>query len=290
MNNRLRLERTASDSDTRRQTRFVSILSGKGGVGKTVIACNLAERIASRGCRVLLVDADFDLGNVHLLTNTVVDYGVGALAAGQLSLKEAVTGIFPRLDMLASESNQLTSALLDAAAARALMTVLRQQAQDYDLVVLDHSSGKSTAATAISLASELSLIVTVPELTALADGYGLLKHLTQSKTRSHGTMIVNRTTSPGEATYVREKLTAMAERFLNCPLSWLGALPEDPAVRDSISRQQLLCRVAAGSAMLTALDELALRLIQQLDLQRDTRSNRSEIQINESKVTADIKE
>ncbi len=65
MNNRLRPERTASDSDTRRPTRFVSILSGKGGVGKTVIACNLAERIASRGCRVLLVDADFGLGNVH---------------------------------------------------------------------------------------------------------------------------------------------------------------------------------------------------------------------------------
>jgi flagellar biosynthesis protein FlhG len=290
MNNRLRLEKTASDSDTRRQTKFVSILSGKGGVGKTVIACNLAERIASQGCRVLLVDADFGLGNVHLLTNTVVEYGVGALAAGQLSLKEAVTGIFPRLDILASESNRLTSDLLDTAAAGALMKVLRQQARDYDLVVLDHSSGKSTAATTISLASELSLIVTVPELTALADGYGLLKHLAQSRAGSRCTMIVNRTSSPGEATYVREKLTAMAERFLNCPLSWLGALPEDPAVRDSISRQQLLCHAAAGSAMLTALEKSALQLIQQFDLQRVTRSTQSKIQINESKVTADIKE
>ena len=66
---------------------MISILSGKGGVGKTVIAFNLAERLSTAGLRVLLVDCDFACGNSHILANVRPEYGLGNYLAGQLSLK-----------------------------------------------------------------------------------------------------------------------------------------------------------------------------------------------------------
>ena len=55
---------------------FMSLLSGKGGVGKSVLAFNLADQLAGLGYRVLLVDADFALGSLHVLANLNVTCGL----------------------------------------------------------------------------------------------------------------------------------------------------------------------------------------------------------------------
>ena len=119
--NKLRLVTASQVPEKSAAAKIISVFSGKGGVGKTVFACNLAERIGSLGYRVLLVDADFSFGNVHLLTNADGDKGVGMFASGRLSLKEVSTRITDHLDILASESNHDTKKLYDAEAAAAMM-------------------------------------------------------------------------------------------------------------------------------------------------------------------------
>jgi flagellar biosynthesis protein FlhG len=48
-----------------RSARIVAVGGGKGGVGKTLVAANLALALAGRGQRCLLVDADLGGANVH---------------------------------------------------------------------------------------------------------------------------------------------------------------------------------------------------------------------------------
>ena len=71
---------------------IVSILSGKGGVGKSVIAFNLAEPAAAARSKTLLVDADICCGNQHILANIDPGRGLDAFALGQANLADTVCG------------------------------------------------------------------------------------------------------------------------------------------------------------------------------------------------------
>jgi flagellar biosynthesis protein FlhG len=288
--NKLRFVAASQVPEKSAATRIVSVFSGKGGVGKTVFACNLAERIGSLGYRVLLVDADFSFGNVHFLTNANGDYGVGMFASGRLSLKEASTRITDHLDILASESNHDTKQLCDAKLAAATMKKLRQQADEYDLILIDHASGKSDAATVMALASDLNVLVVVPELTSLADGYGLFKHLIQTDSRINCSLVINRAESSDEADYVRRKFAALSNRFLNRMVPCLGYLPEDRAVRESVSSQRLLADVRYDSEVLQSLTRIGSSVVQEFLSLTERSWVAGKIRINENQVVADIKE
>jgi len=278
------------DRQTNSTTRIVSILSGKGGVGKTIIACNLAERTASLGYRVLLVDADYSFGNVHILTNANCDYGVGSFASGRLSLREASITIAERLDILASESNNDTKQLYDVKAATALVDKLRRQATDYDLVLIDHGSGKSDSATAMAVASDLSILVVIPELTSLSDGYGLLKQLTLRDSNINCSLLINRAESADEADYVRSKFASVAARFLNLTPPFMGYLPEDTMVKESVSRQRLVAAVDGDSKAARSFTGISRSLVEWLRLQIEGRRLAAEKRINENQTLADIRE
>ena len=91
--NRLHLVRNSGVPNPVGTARLISVLSGKGGVGKTMLALNLAERICCLGYRVLLVDADFTAGNIHVLANVQCQVGVEGFVSGKLTLREAITPV-----------------------------------------------------------------------------------------------------------------------------------------------------------------------------------------------------
>ena len=79
--------------------RKIVVTSGKGGVGKTTIAVNLAARLAQKGNRVILCDADFGLNNVdvaagieQLVTYDIVDVIEGRCRAKQALIKHPKYG------------------------------------------------------------------------------------------------------------------------------------------------------------------------------------------------------
>src|SRR5207302_1737722 len=54
---------------SKRRARIIALTSGKGGVGKTFLAANLAAALARRGLRVLVLDADLGLANLDVVLN-----------------------------------------------------------------------------------------------------------------------------------------------------------------------------------------------------------------------------
>ena len=77
--------------------KVIGITSGKGGVGKTTVAVNLAVELANRGLKVALLDGDLGLSNAQILLNARVEYTYAHVLAGVKSLAIIVTCRVPNL-------------------------------------------------------------------------------------------------------------------------------------------------------------------------------------------------
>ncbi|MBD3401820.1 AAA family ATPase [candidate division GN15 bacterium] len=284
--NRLTLTRNARPSG---ETSVVSVLSGKGGVGKSLIAFNLAERLAVHGNRVLLIDADFSSGNQHILANVRCEVGVRQFAAGELSLAEAVTKVSDFVDLLGASWSGSVIDDFDVMGTAHLVRMIREQSGGYDLVIIDHGSGISKPATVMAHASDVSLLVVLPELTSIADAYGLFKFLVQTNKSIDCRLLLNRCQSDDEADYIQRKFAALAERFLGQAPAVIGSLPETEQMRTALARQLPLAAVDEQSLVCQTLTRIARQLAGAEPVRSIAQFFPAEIDGNENPATADIK-
>ena len=70
--------------------RVVSVTSGKGGVGKTAVASNMAVVLARLGYKVLIIDADLGLANIDVVFNLTPQYNLNHFFSGEKQLTEIV--------------------------------------------------------------------------------------------------------------------------------------------------------------------------------------------------------
>jgi len=243
---------------------MISLLSGRSGVGKSVLALNLAERLATQGHKLLLVDADLLGGNLHVLCNRACDYGLGEFADSELSLPEAVTEIMPGVDLLGGLRNGLSLDPDDPKAARELVRSLLVQSGQYDFILVDHCAGVSQSAIQTAVRSDINLIVLNPEFSSITDGYGLFKLCTKKDRGLDCRLLVNRAEDSAEADYIFRKFVALAERFLGRVPTFMGHLHESHSIKQSIAAQQVLAQIAPECRALLTLDSMAARLAEKL--------------------------
>ena len=287
--NRLTFDRQGENPERWLGARVVSVISGKGGVGKSVLAYNLAERMVASGIWVLLVDADFCCGNLHILANQTCEHGITEFIADELPLDQTRTVLADNLHLLASPQVGTSHRLADSEIASKLLTRLRREGSAYDIILIDHSSGISEPAVTMAQNSDLNLITVVPELTSISDGYGLYKRLLDTGGAKQSRLVVNRIIATEEAENVQHKFGAITGKFLGYPLACLGSIPEDVSVRNAIASQKAVAQHNPDSKATKALSTLARTVVRELFKDRiPTRSTQTE-KINIEAAVADIK-
>ncbi len=270
--------------------RFVSILSGKGGVGKSVLAFNLADRIASFGQRVLLVDADFTFGNLHILANRECHVGFAGLVDGNLPLETCVTQLSSQVDLLgAAQGRSLDAESWSATTVAKILSRLRKEGTEYDVIMFDHASGKSTAATLLAHGSDINLLVVVPELTSISDCFGLFKHLTKQAALDCR-ILINRAQSVEEADYLHKKFGAVTEKFVGRAPKCIGFVQEEPLVRQAVAAQAPLASLNGNSVAVQSLNRIAQSLLRDLRPASPVRRSASQLDYNVNAAAADIRE
>lgn len=238
---------------------IVSILSGKGGVGKSVIAFNLAERLSAKGS-VLLVDADVYTGNAHILANASCEYGWIEYVSGQLTIQEAVTKVTPSLYLLASPKSPTVGHEPVAGDVARAIERLRRDGRASQYIIIDHPSGVSETAIVIAQASDLNILVVLPELTSISDAYGLFKHLYEANDSVSAALLVNRCEKPDDGEFIRQKFGAVAERFIGGTPKYLGHLSEDSAWRKAVASQMSVAATAPESLATKELNVISQSL------------------------------
>ncbi len=158
------------------RSRIITVGGGKGGVGKSIVALNLAATLALEGHRVVIADMDLGAANQHLLLN-ISQPGVGLAALLDKSVSQAkdclVETQVPNLRLLAGTNGVLGAA--NIAHSQKVLLLRRLRALEADVIVVDVGAGMGYNALDFFDLGSLKIIVTTPQVTALHDAYAFLK-------------------------------------------------------------------------------------------------------------------
>jgi len=263
---------------------MIAVASGKGGVGKSIIAYNLADALARNG-RVLLVDADFTMGNLHLLANVAPAQGwQSCCGANGEKISEAITPLNADLDLLASSVGRHDRLFPEMHELTEFLTALRRSTK-YDVIVIDTASGLLPHTNTILGAVDEVFLVATPELTSISDAYALYKVLIANDRESNVALLVNRANRAEDAEYIYQKFTAITDQFLGRAPRFLGRLSDDPTVTDSVARQSALSAFCPENEI---TGQFALLIESLFDRRRTV--NRVEETTNLKPAGADIRE
>lgn len=150
----------------------LSVISTKGGVGKTTTAANIAGLMADAGKRVLLVDLDIQPTlSSYLSLQQEAEGGIFQLLGfNETRPAEIISATaIHNLHLIKSndDQGQLNSLLLNAADGRLrLLRLLKQFESSYDLIVIDTQGARSVTLEMALLASDIALSPVIPELLA----------------------------------------------------------------------------------------------------------------------------
>jgi flagellar biosynthesis protein FlhG len=245
---------------------IVAVTSGKGGVGKTFIAANLAAALARAGRRVLVLDADLGLANLDVLLNLYPKITLHDVFTGKSTLADAVLPAPGGFSVLLAGSGMVEYSRMTPEVREQLQGVIADVGPRFDHVLLDTGAGISDVVLyTVSLAGDV-LVVATPEPTSLTDAYATIKVLATTQGRREFKLVVNQTRKLGEGRAVRQQLQQVVDRYVNpglerpVRLELLGEIPSDASVRESIQRRQLMLEVMPGAAAAKALVAIAARL------------------------------
>jgi flagellar biosynthesis protein FlhG len=223
---------------SRRTFTTIGITSGKGGVGKTSVAVNLAAALARLRHRVALLDADFALGNVDVLLGLAPEAHLGHVLAGERALKDIVVPAGHDLRIIPATSGLRHMSALTPVQWRRLADGLDTLNGDIDFLIVDTAAGISDNVVEVLRAAERVVIVTSLEPTAVVDAYAMIKLLTLSEPSLELAVLVNSARDEREARLVFSQLDVAADRFLGRRLAFDGFIPHDTTMRDAILAQR----------------------------------------------------
>lgn len=256
-----RSEASPLDEGTSPGARTVAVTSGKGGVGKSNIALNLAIALRQMGQSVCVLDANLGLGNIDLLCGLNGYWNLSHVISGARSLTDIVLEGPAGVQVIPGASGLLDVADCSPIAQREIFSQLEQLERRHDYLILDTGTGIHRSVRQFVAAAEIVLVVTTPEPTAIADAYATLKALTAGRALGQPHILVNQADSPEQAREIIARVQQTARTFLHVTVASAGFIPRDPAIPASVVQRRPLLAHSPRCPAGRALEQLARRIM-----------------------------
>ncbi len=215
---------------------FVSVLSGKGGVGKTLVAANLAVTVALEMKGVLLVDCDLSAGQSHLVLGVSPSAGLAQAVRGEKRLGQIAMEVFEGLHFVAGGPSGGSAIELRDEEIRRLALQARLAVPSLRAVVLDAGAGRAPAASAFAAISDIPLVLTTGEPTAVRATVALLEAMLTERPEAEPYLVVNMAEGEAEAKRTYLRIVEALMPVYSVEPQYLGYLPHDPEISRSLCK------------------------------------------------------
>jgi flagellar biosynthesis protein FlhG len=237
-----------------------AVTSGKGGVGKTNIAANLAICLAGLNQRVLLLDADISLANVDVVMNIHRKYDISQVISGHKRIEDVIQPGPRGVQVICGASGLDRLADLSEGEQHRLLQHLSRLQQENDTIVVDTAAGISRSVVSFCLASDHVLVVTTPEATAMTDAYGIIKVLACKQYQGPISIVVNMARDMAEGKRTYRRIADVARKFLARDLYFAAALPKDERLCTAVRSRKPVVLAYPHAQISASLAKLAERL------------------------------
>lgn len=264
-----------ANMQSRPLARVITVTSGKGGVGKSNTAINLAIQFRKMGKRVIILDADFGLANIEIMFGAVPKHNLCDLIYQGKSIRDIITWGPMEVGFISGGSGIAGMANLSKDYLTYIIKNLAELDAIADIIIIDTGAGISDAVLEFLVASGEILLVTTPEPTSITDSYSLLKALYRhprfKESDTKVKMLANRVDKEEDGKILYSKLNAVVTRYLKIPMTYLGSIPQDIQLSKAVMQQSPVSiqNPAAKSAL--AYETIACRLLDKEEEQRQPR-------------------
>ena len=231
---RMRMQLLASQNSLGRS---IAVVSGKGGVGKSNFSTNFAVNLTKLGKRVVVLDMDIGMGNVHILIGKTARYSLKDYLHGEVSLSETLYDGPNDLKYISGGSGMSTLMEWSDEMFDALISGFEELQKRFDYILFDMGAGASNWSLDLITSIDEIIVITNSEPTSMTDAYSMMKYIYLKDESKTLYLLCNRAFSKeeGQDTLLRLKLTM--RKFLNKEIILLGSLPEDSVVRKAVREQ-----------------------------------------------------
>ncbi len=237
-------------------TKTISVTSGKGGVGKTSLVCNVAAYLAGQGQNVLILDGDLGMANVDVFFGVRPKVYIDQVLKGEKVLEDAVFTIEPNIDLIPGGSGLYDLQNINFFQKKLLLDQVSQLENKYDYMLIDTAPGIADNVLYLNTAAQEILVVLTPDPSSLTDAYALIKVLNQRHKETKFSVVCNLVQDEHEGLKIYKRLSDVASKFLCVSLDYQGYIPLDQKLREATKSQQLILDVNPRSPSSIAIQNI----------------------------------
>jgi len=252
--------------------KVIAVTGGKGGVGKTNIAVNLAIALSMQNHKVMLLDADLGLANVDVMLGINCRKNISHVLSGECELKNIVVDAPFGLKIVPAASGTKNMAELSLQEHNGIIQAFSDIGHNLDFLIIDTAAGINDMVASFTQAAQDVLTVVCDEPTSITDAYALMKVMNQNFQLSRFHVLANMVRTSQEGRDLFAKLSHVCNKFLDVTLDYVGSVPFDENVRKAVKKQRSLVEVFPRSPASVAIKTLAKK-IQQWPVPKDASGN-----------------
>jgi flagellar biosynthesis protein FlhG len=239
----------------------IAVTSGKGGVGKTSLAVNLAAAMARLGHRVGIVDADFGLGNLDVMLGLAPERHLGAVLNGKAGIEEITIDGPDGIRVIPAGSGVRALTALSRRQWSRFEAAMEEAGRHVDFLLFDTASGISDNVLDVVGLADYVVVVTSYDPAAVVDAYALIKLVTATDREKPIGVVVNNAQDAEEAHLVYRQISLASDRFLGRPLHYDGHVLEDRLLKDATFAQVTVVGQGIVGPASRCIRRIACRLV-----------------------------